>query len=390
MIVDFEFLGIEPIENLITGMHFKLDRVIYFGYQDVIQRRRTSTENFLRKYCGVEDVSFMALSEKNLNSVMAVMRRVIEKELAAKNEIYVDVTGGEWLIILAFGMLANEYHLPLHMFDIGENTLIELLPNADGETISRRVQARNLRLSIDKYIEMKGGIVNHDLHKEMKSASDKEYVKNIQDMWQVIRKHNEVWNSFSAFMRNHLVPNSGLKVSGPAEVIKKELSAETGNLKTTDAFQAVLDDLADAGLILNLRHDSIYSFRFLNEEVKELIWDSGSTLELYTYLLERDAADDCNIGVHLDWDGEIHNDPTDDVLNEIDVLVMNGMIPTFISCKSGKMGTNQTLHALYELETVTRRFGGKYAKRVLIVAHPLNKAYMKRAAEMNIEVRVAE
>ena len=58
-----------------------------------------------------------------------------------------------------------------------------------------------------------------------------------------------------------------------------------------------------------------------------------------------------------------------------------------ISCKSGKMGGQQVLHALYELETVASRFGGKYAKKVLVTANELGDAYMERAKEMGIEVR---
>lgn len=51
------------------------------------------------------------------------------------------------------------------------------------------------------------------------------------------------------------------------------------------------------------------------------------------------------------------------------------------------MGGQQVLHALYELETVASRFGGKYAKKVLVTANELGDAYMERAKEMGIEVR---
>ena len=53
------------------------------------------------------------------------------------------------------------------------------------------------------------------------------------------------------------------------------------------------------------------------------------------------------------------------------------------------MNYTQTLHALYELDTVANRFGGRYCKRVLVTAQPFSGVYMERAREMNIEVRVA-
>ncbi len=55
---------------------------------------------------------------------------------------------------------------------------------------------------------------------------------------------------------------------------------------------------------------------------------------------------------------------------------------------SGRMGAQQSLHALYELDTVANRFGSKYAKKVLATGMPLPDVYMERAKEMGIEVRV--
>ena len=78
--------------------------------------------------------------------------------------------------------------------------------------------------------------------------------------------------------------------------------------------------------------------------------------------------------------------PGIDVLNEIDVLSLKGNIPVFISCKTGKMGPSKALHALYELETVANRIGGKYARKVLVTSRPLADVYLKRAQEMGIEV----
>jgi hypothetical protein len=74
------------------------------------------------------------------------------------------------------------------------------------------------------------------------------------------------------------------------------------------------------------------------------------------------------------------------VLNEIDVLTLKGNIPTFISCKTGKMGPSNTLHALYELQTVAERFGGKYEKKVLVTSRMPAEVYITRAEEMEIKI----
>lgn len=86
----------------------------------------------------------------------------------------------------------------------------------------------------------------------------------------------------------------------------------------------------------------------------------------------------------IDWDGVIHEEQGVDVLNEIDVLSLYGNVPVFISCKGGSVDRN----ALYELDAVVSRFGGKYIKKVLVLSKELSRGHALRAREMGIEVRV--
>jgi hypothetical protein len=46
------------------------------------------------------------------------------------------------------------------------------------------------------------------------------------------------------------------------------------------------------------------------------------------------------------------------------------------------------LHALYELDTVAHRFGGKYAKKRLVLTAEISEVYQERALEMGIELKV--
>ena len=116
MVVIFEFLGAEPIENVITCMHYKVDKVVYFGYHEMIQSLKKSTDRFLRKYCGVQNTVYHPLPKDDLPSVLKSMRKEIEYELSQKNSIYFDITGGESLILVAFGILSTEFKMPMHHF----------------------------------------------------------------------------------------------------------------------------------------------------------------------------------------------------------------------------------------------------------------------------------
>ena len=46
MYTNIEFLDTEPIENVITAMHFKVDKTIFIGYQNVkmnMENRRNAS-----------------------------------------------------------------------------------------------------------------------------------------------------------------------------------------------------------------------------------------------------------------------------------------------------------------------------------------------------------
>ena len=200
----------------------------------------------------------------------------------------------------------------------------------------------------------------------------------------------DLWNPFSDFLKKNMTPDGNLSVRRNSKTVIKALSSSKNKLKTVKDLNQIIDALGDAGVLLDIVHaNGKYSFRFKNERIKNCLWEGGSILELHTYHHEMSNSDDCQVWVHLDWDGIVNSKSGDDVTNEIDVLSLRGYVPTFISCKSGNLDQHQILHALYELDTVTRRFGGRYAKKVLVTVEDIGDVHLKRALEMGIEVMVA-
>ena len=388
MNVNFEFLGNEPIENVITCMNFKIDKVVYFGYREVIEQYRQMTVRFLKKYCEVEQVGFVVLPEDDLQEVLRLLRSAIQAEQDQNNHIFFDITGGESLILVAFGMLAAEYRLPMHVFNVEENHLIELEDGTETSLISY-AEPRDFQMDLDTYIEMRGGKINHDLQKNMKSGGAEENAADIRKLWDISEKYEDWWNAFSEFLRRYLTPDENLIVRRKTATVLKGVYESTSSLNDLDALRQILEDLERAGIISGLiQNTEFYEFRIKNETLKDILWDGGSILELHVLQEEEKTSTECRAGVHLDWDGEIRWPFETDVMNEIDVLSIRGNIPTFISCKSGRLSQMQTLRALYELHTVADHFGGKYAKKVLAVRCEIGRTYQIRAKEMGIELRV--
>ena len=94
------------------------------------------------------------------------------------------------------------------------------------------------------------------------------------------------------------------------------------------------------------------------------------------------------MSVSINWEDGVRKPIEEDVdvRNEIDVILMHGTTPLFISCKNG----NVDEHELYKLYTVAERFGGPYAKKMLIVTDLgpktsyANRTLRQRAWDMDI------
>lgn len=381
MVVNIEFLDLEPIENMITCLNYKVDKVIFFGYEDDITKKREHTTRFLTRHCGVKDVEFYPLSETNLDEILGGMTAVVEKEQASSNQVFFDVTGGEGLMLLAFGILSREKQLPMHMFDVESGWLYEL--NRDVKpTLSEAVTKKHVPMDIDTYIQMYGGVVNNSMHKDTKTLDDPEFAKDASGLWEICSKYKKTWNIFCEFLREYCQPVGNLEVSMDLDDVNAKIATKSKYKKKdmTNIFR----ECADLGVLENLTSDGkMCTFRYKSSRIQDQLWDAGSILELHTYREYNEDADDCKVGVHIDWDGTIHGGWGRDTVNEIDVLALKGYIPTFISCKNG----NVDQMALYELETVADRFGGKYGKKVLVAPQGMNKSHRIRAREMDIEVK---
>lgn len=385
MTVLFEFLDKEPIENYITCLNYNIDKVYFLGYYDEIKRQKERVKSFLTGYCGIREVTFDPISETDIQAVIKNIKEHIEYEKSQKNNVYFDITGGESLILVAFGIVAAEIKVPIHFFDVEENRIHELNTGA-ASSLSKDGTVREVKMNLDDYLMMQGAAIDYDRHKSNKDATSSN-IRMALEIWEITREVGELWNPFSMFMSTYMSGDDSLNVSISAKRVVDILHESNNALDTPAEINAILDKFAEKGLITDLVHaDGRYSFYYLNSKVKRFISEGGSALEVRTMEQESKNADYYMAGVHIDWDGDLRKPGNADLNNEIDVLKLNGFVPTFISCKSGKLNRDNYPEALFELDSLTRRFGGKYAKKKLYVTQELTDLQSERAREMNIEV----
>lgn len=396
MYVNIEFLDVEPIENVITCMHHKMDKVIFFGYEEIIAECQTRTENFLKKHCGVKEVEFCLIEKMDLNQVENQIEEKVNEN--AEHHVYFDITGGESLCLVALGKLASKLEKPMHMYDIEEDKLIQL-----GERYDDNIEtapANEVKLDLPTYIEMSGAKIN-DRRMGVIDIEDADFMGMQDELWEILLDYQMQWNTFCNVLRDDLSAEKSLEAS--KNICKKQglslsvfhtFMIKLKQLGALSRYESKIINKDENGRIAEVKVSITYaSFAW-----KECLTKAGTALELHVYKELKAAGKEVNQSVRIDWDGLIHegeennaentdDDTTKDVLNEIDVLMLEGNVPTFISCKAGKMDKGKALTPLYELETVATRFGGKYAKKVLATLYTVKGVYAERADEMGIELK---
>jgi len=385
MNIDIEFFDDEPIENLITCMNFKMDKVIYFGYEsDMTTEKCNITKKSLKKICDIENVEFKIVDKNNLDKIVEEVEKVIKSETADGNQCFFELTGGQELELVAMGILSAKYQLPMHRFDIVTGKL-QVLNENGGRRIDTLVQARKVNVTLDDIIEMYGGAIDYN---EKKSddyyVNSEEFECDVKNMWQIAKKNKKRWNCISTVFKSFTgYETSETKVSVWSKKVNSVVTSTQG-VEEYEVFKKYFYDLKNIGVIINVKNsDGKLEFEYKNKMVKQCIIEAGELLELSTFYKYKNTEKykDCKVGVNINWDADVGK-ADDGVENEVDVMLLEGYRPVFISCKNGKV----TQMALYELETVANRFGGKYAKKIMVAGLGLTAGYAMRASEMGIEV----
>jgi len=385
MNVLIEFFDEEPIENLITCTHFHMDKVICFGYRPMMSlEARGKLKRCHKKLCGDHEMEFVEVPYGELNEIVKLMDEAIGKEVKAGNQCFFDLTGGGDLILVAMGILSAKYPTPMHTYNVRTGKL-NVIEQPDVKSIEELAERHEKKLTLDHIIGFYGGKIDYNAQKDYKNHLDDESFKNdAKAMWKVAVRNPKKWNGFSAFLRNCMeFQLTDLMVDAGAADVKRMMKKAPGIYSVKEIHQ-YLQMLGNAGVLQNVAADQDgISFEYRNYMTKEVLHDAGCILELHTYydFVESGRYSDVRVGAHITWEDDTWYDD-DNVKNEIDVLALEGNIPVFVSCKNGKVDQM----ALYELDTVAKRFGGRRAKKVLVVGQKLSSGYAKRAAEMGIEV----
>ena len=257
-------------------------------------------------------------------------------------------------------------------------------------------------LTVEQNVILHGGcIVSADQRESGTFQWDfnEEFIHDTEAMWRISSVNPGIWN-YQLTMLDKMQEFAFFSPDGLEMRVNISTAAER-HINTRSLYlypDGVFCQLEREGLLTALENDDVHFYLcFKNEQVKRCLTKAGTILELKTYLIatsltEQDGSaryNDVMTGVFIDWDGVVHeqSESAVDTENEIDLVLMRGLVPVFVSCKNGAVGEAE----LYKLNTVASRFGGACARKLLI-GTTLGKSdrgkqyFLQRAKDMKIQV----
>lgn len=396
-----ELFDHSPLQNLSGALNFPADRVIFVGTnRRKLEAHLAVYQALLARFRPTAHIDLAPVPKYDLSAVVALLCRIAE----ADKPVIFDVSGGDDYILAAAGVAYEKCRekgldVRLSHFSVRSGRFA-------GFDNKNAFSKTRIELTCDEVIALHGGAIVYAEQKKNGTMrwdfSDRGFGADVLTLWQLCRADCRDWNRKGAMMGEW----EGLcdarlhdPKSVPSDVnVSYGRLRESGKLYLANALLPHLKVLASHGFIENLQNtEEALSFSYKSRQIRALLVKAGTVLELVTYLAAKNVKtaagrylyNDARTGVVLDWDGNIHADNPSfpDTENEIDVLLVRGMIPVFISCKNGSTDENE----LYKLSAVAEHFGAKFARKALI-ATDLQKNYTSlarfndRAREMGITV----
>lgn len=372
------------IENVVAGLRFRPEKIIFIGYKNVVRDdKKRAIESLFRQKSMEVDIEYEIVSRFDYNLVVERLNDILDRS----NGAFFDITGGKDMILTAIGEVAHVRSVPVIQLNVITG---QFIPVKNCEQISDYPKSS---LTISECVAVNGCSVIHNYPEDFPWDFNDEFKKDIEIMWSLCKRNCGLWN------RESLVFESFEKYGSIDDtlLVKANLKYMKDHNADILLVKSFIDYLLKNHLISDYKNDGeTVEFRYKNPQIRRAISKAGNILELYTYVLINEISeenplwyDDTDIGVYIDWDGVIHSDEERcyDTKNEIDILLTRDLVPVFISCKNGEIHKE----ALYELETVADRFGGRYARKFLVASYistneESRKYIIQRAKDMNINL----
>lgn len=373
------------IDNISACLRLRPNRVVMIGDRIEMAEPIKRYKRLLKHRNITTDMSMCDIQHMGLDALYATIKKVV---LEAKDCV-IDLTGGDECVIMSVGAVLADLPVDtrqrIHVvkFDHEANVVRDCIHD------NRIIQTSEIALTVRELIELHGGTLHPDAYQPPEDSG----YRDIDGLWHIVSEAPKDWNrAITLLSEFESRSDSKMQVFLPMSRLRSSIPNSEAKENTV---RDLLGKLHRRGVVDDRSSRNALEYTYTSPIQRYCTQKAGNVLEVKTLLEGRAVLEngepyfqDCLMSVTIDWDGVVH-DPLDripETRNEIDVVLMHGTMPLFISCKNGNIGEEE----LYKLHTVAARFGGPYAKKMLIATDldrkspAANRAFIQRAWDMDI------
>jgi len=356
-----EIFDESPISNVYAAAALKPERVVFIGGRRMTRESCRERISSFFKSIGLEiETEYYLVNPADFEVLLHRLRRIIKKH----PDCVVDLAGGSETVIAAFGMLSGELNIP--MFSINPRTKafvnVRNIPDLDG-------LRPDISFTVEQVVAMAGGLVTGHGHISDKSITP-EIESDVLKVWKTVKRFRKQWPEQTLFFQRankHRADDELHSDNLTVEAIPINRKAlGTGSRCSMGIIRALAAD----GILTDIKdRNGMLSFRYKNTLMKKCLSDAGIWLEMYGFITARnmDIFSDAQLSVTVDWNGDVTE--RFNTYNELDIMLTSGITPVFISCKMSA----PSVAAINEIKTLAQRFGGKYARAVILTMADMSK-----------------
>lgn len=360
----------EPLENILSACAFEPEMVVYIcDARDSSLRKETAVERLLKSRGLLTQSRFYYINTSDIKAIWKTMDAICRDY----PNCAFDCTGGKDLVLLVAGVFCKEKRIPAYYIDLDRKKMVNLY---GCEELVKQFYVP--QFSAEDVFSLAGAKLvgyGHFIPKQM----DEKFEKSVPDVWNIVLKNPDAWGGAVGYFQAAGIGKreDDLEVCAPKAIY-------VNNQVTARCNEVILERLSECGVLENLEIKAEkVCFRYRDIQMKKCLQNHGIWLELYGYLNAKQSGlfGDVRTSVVVDWDNAHGRTPS--TRNEIDILVVEGVTPVFISCK---MGVPSPL-ALTEIKILSEKFGGERTRTMMLTAanvHEENRPLSQRAKDLGI------
>lgn len=369
-----ELFDKEPIENILSTRVFRPKTTIFICDSRTPERKRRVVRTMLQNWGMDTEIKFYEVDTDHIEHITHTLERVLQ----TYPDAVFDFAGGKDLMLVAAGIFCKEHHVPGFFVDMATLHFHDVFDCGDlkKEFILPRFRVKDILAGAGACIEGYGHY--------RPEKTDVEMADDVLKVWKILYRDQSAFsgqvNWFQQVLKANGNPAPSLSVCAPKLI-------HVNNRMEVKVRPAVLDALEQEGILTRLSYEKKQvSMTFKNAALRNCLTSYGIWLELYGFITAYRTAwfNDVKTSVLIGWTQESEM-PRSITRNEIDIMLVKGVTPVFISCKMG----HPTPLALSEIRLLSGRFGGVLAKTVLLTASDVfhqNRAVYNRARELNVAI----